>query len=163
MGTIRITTGALALLAALLLAAGVARAQQIRRIAEPNQTVRMAHGSYVCDGRLSLSPIDDTYDMVTCSGPIYNSSDYQALNTKLSLDELVKLNAHTEQALNHDLKAGIDRRFRELPSDLLHSAAIQSLEKSLMNDVDRRLPEGRGDDTQPGRRGAATGQPSSEP
>jgi len=154
--------GALALVAALTLAAGAARAQEIRRIAEPNQAIRMAHGSYVCEGRLSVSPIDSTYDMVTCSGPIYNSMDYQAVYTKLSRDELVKLNVNTAQVISHDLKAAIDKRFRELPVDLQHSAAIQNLEKNLMSDVDLRLPEGRGE-WPPVRRGAPTVQSSPSP
>jgi len=149
--------GAFALVAGLTLAAGAARAQEIRRIAEPNQAIRMAHGSYVCEGHLSLSPIDNTYDMVSCSGPMYNSVDYQALYGKLSRDELVKLNSNAELMLSRDLKAAIDRRFRELPSDLLRSAAIQNLEKSLMGDVDRRLPEGRGE-TPPAPRAAPTVQ-----
>jgi hypothetical protein len=56
-----------------------AHAQEIRRVAQPNESVRMAHGSYVCDGHITTSPIDETYDMVTCTGPIYNASDYAAL------------------------------------------------------------------------------------
>src|SRR5579862_6733125 len=91
-----------ALLALLwLLNAGALRAQEIRVIAEPNQSIRMGRGGYVCEGQLTHKPIDATenwtYEMVQCTGPIYNASDYAALNAKLSRDELVKLNTALDQ------------------------------------------------------------------
>jgi hypothetical protein len=145
----------------ILLTAGVLRAQEIRPIAEPNQSVRMSRGGYVCEGQLTHTPIDATenwtYEMVQCTGPIYNASDYEALNAKLSYDELVKLNAALDrlnvtssatrdvlnkqvQAFNNDLRATIEKRFHDLPNDVLLSPAIQNLKKSLMEYVDQRLP-----------------------
>lgn len=144
-----------------LLTAGGLRAQEIRPIAEPNQSVRMGRGGYVCEGQLTHTPIDDardwTYEMVQCTGPIYSSNDYWALNAKLSHDELVKLNASLDrlnvtssatqdvlnkqvQAFNSDLRAMIEKRFHDLPNDVLLSPAIQNLKKSLMEYVDQRLP-----------------------
>jgi hypothetical protein len=95
--------------------------------------------------------------MVQCTGPIYSSNDYEALNAKLSHDELVKLNAALDrlnatgsdtqdilnkqvQAFNRDLRAVIEKRFQDLPNDVLLSPAIQNLKKSLMEYVDQRLP-----------------------
>jgi len=95
--------------------------------------------------------------MVQCTGPIYNSSDYAALNAKLSRDELVKMKAALErlnatsnatqdalnkqlQTFNSDLRANIEKRFQDLPNDVLLSAAIQNLRKSLIEYVDQRLP-----------------------
>jgi hypothetical protein len=144
-----------------LLTAGALRAQEIRTIAEPNQSVKMARGGFVCEGQLTHTPIDATenwsYEMVQCTGPIYNSNDYMALNTKLNHDELVKLNAALDrlnatssatqdalneqvQAFNRDLRAMIEKRFHDLPNDVLLSPAIQNLKKSLMEYVDQRLP-----------------------
>ena len=144
-----------------LLTARALQAQEIRPIAEPNQSVRMARGGYVCEGQLTHTPIDATenwtYEMVQCTGPIYNSGDYMALNAKLSHDELVKLNAALDrlnasssatqdllnqqvQAFNRDLRATIEKRFHDLPNDVLLSPAIQNLKKSLMEYVDQRLP-----------------------
>jgi hypothetical protein len=121
----------------------------------------MGRGGYVCEGQLTHTPIDATenwtYEMVQCTGPMYNSTDYAALNTKLSREELVKLNAALDrlnatsratqdaldrqvQALNSELKATIERRFQDLPHDVLLSAAIQNLKKSLIEYVDQRLP-----------------------
>jgi len=94
--------------------------------------------------------------MVQCTGPIYNANDYVALNAKLSHDELVKLNAALDrlnatssatqdvlnkqvQAFNRDLRATIEKRFHDLPNDVLLSPAIQNLKKSLMEYVDQRL------------------------
>jgi len=121
-----------------------ARAQEIRPVAQPNESVRMAHGGYVCEGRTSVTPIDNSYDTVTCSGPMYNASDYVALYTKLNHDELVKMNANASAALNRDIKAAIQKQFNELPPNLRQMAAIQNLEKSLSEYVDERLPEERG-------------------
>ena len=164
MSKIRMTAGftlwsaSLALLS--LLTAGALRAQEIRPIAEPNQSIRMGRGGYVCEGQLTHTPIDATedwtYEMVQCTGPIYSSNDYAALNAKLSRDELVKLNAALErlnatsnatqdalnkqlQAFNSDLRATIEKRFQDLPNDVLLSAAIQNLKKSLLEYVDQRL------------------------
>ena len=144
-----------------LLTAGALRAQEIRPIAEPNQSVRMGRGGYVCEGQLTHTSIDSTenwtYEMVQCTGPIYNANDYVALNAKLSHDELVKLNAALDrlnatstatqdvlnkqvQAFNSDLRAMIEKRFHDLPNDVLLSPAIQNLKKSLMEYVDQRLP-----------------------
>ena len=121
----------------------------------------MARGGYVCEGQLTHTPIDATenwtYEMVQCTGPIYNSGDYMALNAKLSHDELVKLNAALDrlnasssatqdllnqqvQAFNRDLRAMIEKRFHDLPNDVLLSPAIQNLKKSLIEYVDQRLP-----------------------
>jgi hypothetical protein len=115
-----------------------ARAQEIRAVAAPNQPVRMTHNGYVCAGRLNISPIDDTYDMVTCSGPIYAAPDYAAVYQKRTFDELVKLNNARLEAIDHDLRAAVDRRIGELPRELQQSAAIQSLRRSLLEDIDRR-------------------------
>ena len=151
-----------AFLAALsLLTAGGLIAQEIRPIAEPNQSIRMGRGGYVCEGQLTHTPIDATenwsYEMVQCTGPIYNSSDYAALHTKFNRDELVKLNAALDrlnatnsatqdelnkqaQVLNSDLRAFIDKRFQDLPHDVSLTAAIQNLKKGLIEDIDQRVP-----------------------
>jgi hypothetical protein len=135
-------TLSLCLCAALL--SFTAHAQEIRPVAQPDEAVRMAHGGYVCEGRTSITPIDNSYDTVSCSGPIYNAGDYMALYTKLNHDELVKMNANTAEALNRDIKTAIQKRFNELPPNLRQMAAIQNLERSLSEYVDERLPEGRG-------------------
>jgi hypothetical protein len=152
-------SGIIALLS--LPTAGVLRAQEIRALAEPNQSIRMGRGGYVCEGHLTHTPIDATenwtYEMVQCTGPIYSSSDYAALQAKLERDELVKLNDALDQlnassaatldainkqavALNGDLRAAIDKRFQDLPHDVLLMAAIQKLKKSLVEYIDQRLP-----------------------
>jgi hypothetical protein len=94
--------------------------------------------------------------MVQCTGPIYNSNDYMALNAKLGHDELGKLNAALDrlnatssatqdilnqqvQAFNRDLRATIEKRFHDLPNDVLLSPTIQNLKKSLMEYLDQRL------------------------
>jgi len=125
----------------LLIAAG-AQAQEIRRVAEPNQPVRMTHNGYVCVGTLTVTPIDETYDTVTCSGPVFAASDYQAVYQKRAYDELVKINEARVDVLNHDLKAAIEKRFSELPRDMQQLASIQSLKRSLTEYVDQRLPAG---------------------
>jgi hypothetical protein len=43
------------------------------------------------------------------------------------------------QAFNRDLRAMIEKRFHDLPDDVLLSPAIQNLKKSLMEYVDQRL------------------------
>jgi ABC-type transporter Mla subunit MlaD len=95
--------------------------------------------------------------MVQCTGPIYSSNDYAALNSKLSHDDLVKLNAALDrlnatssatqdalnkqvQAFNRDLRATIEKRFQDLPNDVFLSPAIQNLKKSLIEYIDQRLP-----------------------
>jgi len=144
-----------------LLTAGTLQAQEIRPIAEPNQSIRMGRGGYVCEGQLTHTPIDATenwtYEMVQCTGPIYSSNDYAALNSKLSHDDLVKLNAALDrlnatssatqdalnkqvQAFNRDLRATIEKRFQDLPNDVFLSPAIQNLKKSLIEYIDQRLP-----------------------
>jgi hypothetical protein len=121
----------------------------------------MGRGGYVCEGQLTHTPIDATenwtYEMVQCTGPIYSSSDYAALNSKLSHDELGKLSAALDrlnatssatqdvlnkqvQAFNSDLRAMIEKRFHDLPNEVLLSPAIQNLKKSLIEYVDQRLP-----------------------
>jgi hypothetical protein len=121
----------------------------------------MGRGGYVCEGKLTHTPIDAaedwTYEMVQCTGPIYNSYDYAALNAKLSRDELVKLNEalaqlnttnsatldnlnRQRQTLNSDLKATIEKQFQDLPHDVSLTAAIQNLKKNLLQYVDERLP-----------------------
>ncbi len=159
--TVRFTLGAASFALLSLLATGSLRAQEIRPIAEPNQSVRVGRGGYVCEGQLTHTSIDDahdwTYEMVQCTGPIYSSNDYTALHAKLSHDELVKLNVALDrlnatssdtqdvlnkevQAFNNDLRAAIEERFRDLPNEVLLSPAIQNLKKSLMDYVDQRLP-----------------------
>ena len=158
--TVRFTLWSASLALLSLLTAGALRAQEIRPIAEPNQSIRMGRGGYVCEGQLTHTPIDATenwtYEMVQCTGPIYSSSDYAALNSKLSHDDLVKLSAALDrlnatssatqdalnkqvQVFNSDLKATIEKRFQDLPNDVLLSPAIQNLKKSLMEYVDQRL------------------------
>jgi hypothetical protein len=145
----------------LLMTAGAARAQEIRPIAQPNQSIKVGRSGYVCEGQLTHTSISDTedwtYEMVRCTGPIYSADDYAALNAKLSRDELVKLNAALDrlnatssatqdvlnkqmQAFNYDLRATIEKRFKDLPNDVLLSAAIQNLKKTLLEYVDQRLP-----------------------
>jgi len=159
--TARLTLWSASLALLSLLAARALRAQEIRPVAEPNESVKMGRGGYVCEGQLTHTPIDATgnwtYEMVQCTGPIYNSNDYMALNAKLGHDELVKLNAALDrlnasssatqdllnqqvQAFNRDLRAMIEKRFHDLPNDVLLSPAIQNLKKSLMEYVDQRLP-----------------------
>ena len=158
--TARFTLWSASLALLSLLTAGALRAQEIRPIAEPNQSVKMGRGGYVCEGQLTHTPIDATenwtYEMVQCTGPIYSSSDYAALNSKLSHDDLVKLSAALDrlnatssatqdalnkqlQVFNSDLRATIEKRFQDLPNDVLLSPAIQNLKKSLMEYVDQRL------------------------
>ena len=144
-----------------LLPVATLRAQEIRSMAEPNQSTRMGRGGYVCEGHLTHTAIDAaedwTYEMVQCTGPIYNSNDYAALQAKLGRDELLKLNDAVDQlnatiaanqeainkqavALNGDLRATIEKRFQDLPHDVLLTAAIQNLKKSLVEYIDQRLP-----------------------
>jgi hypothetical protein len=134
-----------------VLTTGVLRAQEIRVVAEPNQSVRMARGGYVCEGQLTTTPIDAaenwTYEMVSCTGPLYDSHDYAALHAKLNHDELVRLNEtmdHLSQAqsleLNRDLKETVEKRFQDLPHDVLLTADVQSLKRSLLEYIDQRVP-----------------------
>lgn len=141
-----------------------AHAQEIRRVAEPNQPVRMTHNGYVCAGTLTVTPIDETYDTVTCSGPVFAASDYQAVYQKRAYDELVKISEARVDVLNHDLKAATERRFSELPRDMQHLAAIQNLKRSLSDYVDQRLPAGA-TQVSPGGHGvgAAGALPNSNP
>ena len=136
-----------------LLTAANLRAQEIRPIAEPNQSIKVGRGGYVCEGHLTHTPIDATedwsYEMVQCTGPIYSSNDYAAQHAKLNHDELAKLNAALDQlnttsigmqealnkqaqTLNGDLRATIEKGFQGLPSDVLLPAAIQNLKKGLI-------------------------------
>ena len=159
--TARLILGSPSLALLSLLAARALRAQEIRPIAGPNESVKMGRGGYVCEGQLTHTPIDATgnwtYEMVQCTGPIYNSNDYMALNAKLGHDELGKLNAALDrlnatssatqdilnqqvQAFNRDLRATIEKRFHDLPNDVLLSPTIQNLKKSLMEYLDQRLP-----------------------
>lgn len=144
-----------------LLTPGTLQGQEIRPLAEPNQSIRMGRGGYICEGHLTHTPIDATenwtYEMVQCTGQIFGSGDYAALHGKLNRDELVKLNAALDQlnttssasqdalsrqalALNSDFRATIEKRFQDLPHDVLLTAAIQNLKKSLIDYVDQRLP-----------------------
>jgi len=136
-----------------LLNIGTLRAQEIRVVAEPNQSIRMARGGYVCEGQLTHTPIDATenwtYEMVQCTGPLYNSYDYGALHAKLNHDELVRLNDTMDRLLdrqarelNRDLKATIESSFQALPHDVLASADIQNLKKGLLEYVDQRVVSG---------------------
>jgi hypothetical protein len=118
--------------------------------------------------------------MVQCTGPIYNSNDYMALNAKLNHDELVKLNAALDrlnttssatqdalnqqvQAFNRDLRAMIEKRFHDLPNDVLLSPAIQNVKKSLMEYVDQRLPSTPKNNPPASQSTTTTGQPSPAP
>jgi hypothetical protein len=141
----------------------VVQAQEIRRVAEPNQPVRMAHNGYVCAGTLTVTPIDDTFDTVTCSGPVFAASDYEAVYQKRAYDELVKINEARVDVLNHDLKAAIEKRFGDLPRDVQQLAAIQSLKRSLNDYVDLRLPAGASQVSPGGHSAGAAGSRSSSP
>jgi hypothetical protein len=145
----------------------------------------MGRGGYICEGQLTHKPIDATedwtYEMVQCTGPIYSSNDYAALNAKLSRDELVKMNAALDQlnttssatqdvldkqaqALNGDLRATIEKRFQDLPHDVLLTAAIQNLKKSLIEYVDQRLLRTPGNNpSPPPSKTPAKGQPNPAP
>jgi hypothetical protein len=150
-------------IAATLLFATGAQAQEIRRVAEPNQPVRMSHNGYVCAGQLTVSPIDETYDSISCSGPVFASSDYAAVYQKRAYDELVKINQARVDVLNHDLKAAIEKRFADLPRDVQQLAAIQSLKRSLNDYLDQRLPAGATQISPQGGHsaGGASGRPDS--
>jgi hypothetical protein len=136
-----------------LLNLGTLRAQEIRVVAGPNQSIRMGRGGYVCEGQLTHTPIDATenwtYEMVQCTGPMYNSYDYAAQQAKLNHDELLRLNDTMDRLLdrqtrelNRDLKMTIESSFRGLPHDVLASAEIQNLKKSLLDYVDQRVVSG---------------------
>jgi hypothetical protein len=136
-----------------LLNMGTLRAQEIRVIAEPNQSIRMGRGGYVCDGQLTHTPIDATenwtYEMVQCTGPMYNSYDFAALNAKLNHEELLRLNETMDRLLdrqarelNRDLKANIESSFQALPHDVLVSTDVQNLKKSLLEYLDQRVVSG---------------------
>jgi hypothetical protein len=165
MTNIRELTSLVVLSASLVLTsfigAGTGRAQEIRRIAGPNQSIKVGRGGYVCEGQLTETLLDNTedwsYEMVSCTGPIYNANDYTALHAKLGHDEFVKLNAALDrlnatssstqemlrkqvQTFNNNLRAEIEKRFHDLPNDLVQSPAIQNLKKSLMDYVNERLP-----------------------
>jgi hypothetical protein len=138
-----------------LLNSGALRAQEIRVIAEPNESIRMGRGGYVCEGQLTHTPIDATenwtYEMVQCTGPIYNSYDYAALYAKQNHDEMLRLNDTMDRLLdrqaremNRDLKATIESSFQNLPPTVLASAEIQTLKKSLLDYVDQRVVSGLG-------------------
>jgi hypothetical protein len=119
--------------------------------------------------------------MVRCTGPLYNSNDYAAMHSKLTYDELVKLNGALErlnattsttqellnkqaQDSNSDLKAAIEKRFQDLPHDLLLSASIQNLKKSLIDYVDQRSPRPPANNPPPARSATpAKNQPSPPP
>ena len=128
----------------LVLSASAARGQEIRRVAEPFEQVRMARGGYVCDGKLTVSPIDTTY-------------------AKLNRDELAKLNANNEAAINRDLKAAVHKQIQALPANLRQMAAIQNLEQGLMDSIDQRLPEGRGTSRAPRPGGPGPANPPATP
>ena len=145
----------------------------------------MGRGGYVCEGQLTHTPIDATenwtYEMVQCTGPLYNANDYEAVNAKLNHDELVKLNAALDrlnattsatqdvlnkqmQAFNSDLRATIEKRFHDLPNDVVLSPAIQNLKKSLIEYVDQRLPRTPPNNPPPPQSTTPTsGQPSPAP
>ena len=133
-----------------LLSPGMVRTQEIRVIAGPNESIRMSRGGYVCEGQLTHTPIDATenwtYEMVQCTGPMYNSSDYEALNAKLNHDELLRLNDTMDRLLdrqaremNRDLKSNIESSFQMLSPNALASVEIQNLKKSLLEYVDQRV------------------------
>lgn len=184
-GTARFTVWSAFLALLSLVTAGALRAQEIRAIAEPNQSTKVGRGGYVCEGQLTHSSIDATddwtFEMARCTGPMYNSNDYAALNAKLSRDELMRLNAALDrlnatssatqdvlsrqvQAFNNDLRAAIEKRFQDLPNDVLLSPAIQNLKKSLIEYIDQRLPRTPANNPPAPRSGApASGHPGSTP
>ena len=138
-----------------LLNAGTLPAQDIRVIAEPKESIRMGRGGYVCEGQLTHTPIDATenwtYEMVQCTGPMYNSFDYAALYAKQNHDEMLRLNDTMDRLLdrqaremNHDLKVAIESSFQALPPDVLASTDIQNLKKSLLDYIDQRVVSGLG-------------------
>lgn len=151
----RVALGSALLALFSLLNVGALRAQEIRVVAEPNESIRMGRGGYVCDGRLTHTPIDATenwtYEMVQCTGPMYNSYDYEALHAKLNHDELLRLNDTMDRLLdrqarelNRDLKMTIESSFEALPHDVLAAAEVQNLKKSLLEYVDQRVVPGAG-------------------
>lgn len=140
-----------------LLNAGSLQAQQIRVVAQPNESLQMTRGGYICEGQLTYTPVPSVdLDTVQCTGPIYNAPDYAAVQAKRSHDELVKLNETmdrlsrlSQQALdrqahelNQDLKATIERRFQTLPHDVQASADVQNLKQHLLEYVDQRVIPG---------------------
>lgn len=140
-----------------LLNAGSLEAQQIRVLAEPNQSLQLSRGGYVCEGQLTYTPQTSiNLDTVQCTGPIYNAPDYAAVQAKLNHDELVKLNETMDhlsrlsqqaldrqaQELNQDLKATIERRFQTLPHSVQASADVQNLKQHLLEYVDQRVIPG---------------------
>ena len=58
--------------------------------------------------------------MVQCTGPIYSSSDYAALNSKLSRDELVKLSAALDRlnATSSATQDALNKQAQAFNSDL---------------------------------------------
>lgn len=131
---------------------GTSQAQEIHVLAEPNQSIQMPRGGYVCEGRLTYTPAENGVDLETvqCTGRIYNAGDYAALQAKLNHDEMVKLNDtvtrtsqealdRQAQQLVHDLKANIEERFQTLPENVLASEEVQNLKKSLLDYVDQRV------------------------
>ncbi len=134
---------------------GNLRAQQMRVLAEPNESIQMPRGGYVCEGQLTHSPSGANLDLesIQCTGRIYNSTDYAAVQAKLNHEELVKLNGtmdrlarlsqealvHQAQELNRDLKLTIEKRFQALPRDVQATAGVQQLKQSLLEYVDQRV------------------------
>lgn len=151
--TVRFALGSASIALLCLFNIGTLRAQEIRVVANPNQSIRMGRGGYVCEGQLTHTPIDATenwtYEMVQCTGPMYDARDYAALQAKLNHDELLRLNDTMDQLierqarqLNRDLKANIEASFQTLSHDVLASAEIQSLKRSLLDYVDQRVVPG---------------------
>ena len=59
-------------------------------------------------------------------------------------DTMDRLLDRQAREMNHDLKATIESSFQALPHDVLASAEIQNLKKSLMDYVDQRVVSGLG-------------------
>jgi len=136
-----------------------ARAQDITKYQSGiSSTIGLTAG-FVCEGNMQ----DKGDNRINCTGPVYRADEYAAKYARQSSDQLVKLNAALDQlntsldklnstseatqevlskqvqAFNNDLRAYIENRFQALPNDVLQSAAIQNLKKSLTDYVDQRL------------------------
>lgn len=136
-----------------------ARAQDITKYQSGISYTTGLTTGFVCEGNIQ----DKGDNRIDCTGPIYRADEYAAKYARQSFDQLVKLNAALDQlntsldklnstseatqdvlskqvqAFNNDLRAHIEKRFQDLPNDVLQSAAIQNLKKSLMDYVDQRL------------------------
>jgi len=143
-----------------IVAIPTARAQEITKYPSGlSSTLSQTTTGFVCEGNIQ----DKGDNRIYCTGPIYRADEYVAkyarqgsnqlvkLNEELvqldaSLDKLNKTSEATQevlskqvQAFNNDLKAYVEKRFRDLSKTESQSAAIQNLKKSLMEYIDQRL------------------------